>query len=108
VIWLLLIGNDKDKLTYFMYKKFACDYSSLFDAVFNGARMEIIDLQGVSWPESFGIIQAWMYTQKLESPFPGLPFDATDLCDIWILADCLVMPELQNEVMKTLIEQTCR
>lgn len=99
------IGSGKDKLTCSIYKEFACCYSPLFGAAFIATGTKTIDLEEVTWPESFGIVQAWMYTQELESPFPGRSFDATDLCDIWILADRLLMPKLQNKALKTVIER---
>lgn len=52
------------------------------------------------YPDTFGYIISWLYTQNFEAfeyewhvGFSMVPYI------IWVVADMLIMPELQNEIM---------
>lgn len=49
--------------------------------------------------EAFGLLSQWFYTQKLEGEFGGREKAVPTLCRLWILAEKLLIPRLQNLVI---------
>ncbi|KAH7418311.1 hypothetical protein BKA64DRAFT_738788 [Cadophora sp. MPI-SDFR-AT-0126] len=82
-------------------------YSSMLDAAFNGPFAEgksgVMTIDDIGFPSIFGSIQSWMYTQKLTSPYDDPPCTFEVYCTIWILADRLLMPKLQNDVAAAML-----
>lgn len=93
---------------YRVYKEFACYYSSMLDAAFNGPFAEgksgVLTIDDFEYPAVFGTIQSWMYTQKLENPFSITACTMEVYSIIWILADRLLMPKLQNAVAAAMVD----
>lgn len=89
---------------YTIYKEFACYHSPVLDKAFNGPFIEgqtkNITLDGFEYPSAFGLVQAWMLSPQTALQF--LKEDLSFLYIIWILADRLLMPKLQNAVINEL------
>ncbi|KAK0124406.1 hypothetical protein ONS95_009367 [Cadophora gregata] len=101
----LTIGQGSNMRTYTLFQEFASYHSPMLAAGFNGPfresqtrHMVIDDFQ---WPEIFGNVQHWMYTRTLCGPNDAKLL-TSGLCLVWILADRLIMPKLQNDVMDEL------
>lgn len=60
--------------------------------------MELEDV----YPVTFGILVNWIYKQTLEEQI-GWVDDQATLLDLWLLADRLLIPQLQNQAL-TLLE----
>jgi hypothetical protein len=89
---------------FIIHKNKICSHSSFFSAAFNsnfieGMNQEMtldVDLK------AFGIIANWMYTQDIVASSGELP-DFCTLARVWILADRFLIPKLQNQAMKDLL-----
>ena len=97
--------------SFLIHKEFLCHYSPYFDAAFNGNFQEganlTLDLEDTS-PNTFDIFLDWLYTQKVPSDLEkgeNGPDVLRQLVDLWLLADRLLIPKLQNEALVAL-EQT--
>jgi hypothetical protein len=95
------VSKDKDAKTFLVHKEFICYYSLFFDAAFNGQFQEgatlKLDLPGVL-PAVFDIFVNWLYTQTIAAdtqPESHMSW----LIELWILADRLLAPKLQNQVL---------
>lgn len=102
----VILGHDKPQ-TFHIYKEFACYYSPVFRATFNGSFLEG-QSQSMTIDEdqanlAFGAIQHWMYTGKLHQVEPA-HFTLSSYCCVWILADRLLMVALQNHVTRKILE----
>ncbi|KAH7333112.1 hypothetical protein BKA65DRAFT_40143 [Rhexocercosporidium sp. MPI-PUGE-AT-0058] len=102
------IDNDETHHQSFpIHKNHICHYSAFFDAAFNGnfaeAESQEVQLYEVM-PETFGIFVNWLYTQEIMSEDGEAP-DIRSLVHLWLLADRILVPSLQNQAID-LIEQT--
>lgn len=106
----LLIGKDNKK--FVVHKTFACYYSPVFDAAFNGAfdnsKTQTYDLGEVE-ENTVALLVAWIYSQKIVTPeaavnetFKAFQFN---LVRLWVLADQLMIPQLQD-VSIALLEES--
>lgn len=91
-----------EKRSYVMHTNIICYYSPFFDAAFNSGFKEgetqELELEDTC-PESFGIFVNWLYKQRIEWPL-GWVFDVrATLLNLWLLADRLVVPKLQNQAL---------
>jgi hypothetical protein len=89
---------------FVIHKEFACHYSPFLQAAFtsNSAEGESqsMELQDVE-EEVFALFVQWLYTQQIataEDDFPA----AELLIKLWLLAEKLRVPELQNQVVDTI------
>lgn len=89
-----------------VHKNFVCYHSPFFDAAFNGNFVEG-DTQQMkledTCPEAFGIFVNWLYTQDIENNKGELP-SCENLMNLWLLADLVLVPRLQNETIDKLDE----
>ena len=102
--------KDEDEThhqTFPIHKGHICHYSPFFDAAFNGtfaeAETQMVELYEVK-PETFGIFVNWIYTQDIFSEGGEIP-NVQGLVHLWLLADRLLVPSLQNKALD-LIEST--
>ena len=96
------------KKEYVVYREFACYYSPMLDAAFNGLFIEgksnTMTIDDFPFPEAFGFLQCWMCTTKIEHPLNN-PLTITSYCIAWILADRLLIPRMQNQVVAKICTQ---
>lgn len=87
-----------------VHQDFLCYYSPYFEAVFKGKFAEsksgALDLEDVS-PKVFEIFVNWLYTQTVFLPGSKLP-QIQDLMNLWIFADRLLIPRLQNHTLEAI------
>jgi len=104
--------TGKTDRKFIMYKSVACYYSPVLDKAFNGTFQEgqtqTMTIDDFQFPDTFGAVQSWMYTQKTDGWKEewANEYNAR-LYYVWVLADRLIMPSLQNEVMVLLWSATC-
>lgn len=104
----LFAGQNKEAKSFLIHKDFACHYSPVLKAALNS---NFIEGQTQSYRmeednhEAVHLLIHWFYTQVLDTQQPkerltGKPKDNEDLAliQLWILADKLLIPELQNLV----------
>ncbi|KAN0104363.1 hypothetical protein V8E51_010108 [Hyaloscypha variabilis] len=89
IVEVQVIPPSGDTKTFRAHKNFICYYSPFFDAA---------DIH-----EAFGIFVNWLYTQGIENSKKGLPC-CEALIDLWLLADLVLVPRLQNDAMEKLEE----
>ncbi|KAH8590815.1 hypothetical protein B0O99DRAFT_744892 [Bisporella sp. PMI_857] len=98
-----MIGNKK---CFVLHKSFVTHYSPMLNASFNGPFSEgltqLIEYSTMSI-NAFGIFTDWLYSQKIASVDGSLP-SVTDLIHLWILADNLIIPTLQNQTIQAISE----
>ncbi|CZT42867.1 uncharacterized protein RSE6_02819 [Rhynchosporium secalis] len=106
-----IIGADKVPIQ--VHKKMACRYSHIletaFDSSFIEGRTQKYELESVTL-SAFALLAEWIYTQKIERP-PSMKCrkttgdksshsiacsTSTDYVALWILAEVLLKPRLQN------------
>ncbi|KAL9092062.1 MAG: hypothetical protein Q9159_001061 [Coniocarpon cinnabarinum] len=112
--WAVTIGVVKNQAakTYYAHKKLLCHYSGYFDRFFNDENDKLytsahrrVHLNDVS-PILFGHVFDWLYTGVVNVP-DGSTNESkethqTNLVNLWLLADHLDMPALQNAVLDEL------
>lgn len=95
--------NATKEQSFIVHKEFICYYSPFFDAAFNGSFIEgasqALDLEDVE-PAIFALLVGWIYSQTVPPQDAYIPRSA--LCALWVLADRLLIPKLQNEVIVAL------
>lgn len=93
--------GTKEK-SFTVYKEFICYYSPFFDAAFNGSFREG-ETQTMLWedvePTEFALFVRWLYTQNVLDVAGHSQPSLWELTNLWILADRLLIPKLQNEVI---------
>jgi hypothetical protein len=90
------------KTTPFMiHKSFLIYHSKFFAAAFQGkyqeAQTSTMDLNDVS-SATFDIFVSWVYSQQITTALGDIP-SFTDLISLWIFADMIQVPRLQNQVL---------
>lgn len=107
-----LIAKDNDIETKFVvHKDFACHYCPIFRAAFNS---DFLEGQTQTYTLSdttattMRFLVEWIYTQSLTiTQFENKKSDRTEtmtLVQLWVLADKLLIPKLQNFVMRKLVQ----
>jgi len=89
-----------------IHKNFICYYSPFFDAAFNGKSIEG-KIQGPELDDTphevFGIFVNWLYMQKIEIKSDcEWAIRCILLMNVWLLADRVMVPRLQNEALALL------
>ena len=112
------IGDGEEAKTFIVHKEFACHYSPVFNAAFNSSFTEgqtlTYRLEDTT-EGAFRLLVQWLYTQKLdllqlndESSDDETYSDSTwdennrGLVELWILADRLCIPQLQNFALESI------
>jgi hypothetical protein len=119
-----LIGKESDPpKTFLVHKEFACHASPVFDAAFNSnfieGQTQTYKLDDTT-PRAFRLLTQWIYLQKLTmSQLKGgvenwnpeesskderraIAHEFMTLVELWVLADKLRIPRLQNLVIDTI------
>jgi hypothetical protein len=82
-----------------VHKKFACNYSPVLKAAFTGNFMEG-QTQTYTMEDTtegaFTLLAQWFYTQKLDGDLGGANVAGDNLARLWVLAERLLIPRLQN------------
>ena len=94
----VVVGNGTGSQKFSVQQDFLCYYSPYFRAAFEGAfhegqTKELMIKEHL--PVVFGTFLNWIFTQKLEDLEGELP-GAETLIRLWVLADMLLVPALQN------------
>ncbi|TVY83280.1 hypothetical protein LSUE1_G007644 [Lachnellula suecica] len=108
----ILAGKNAKK--FLVHKEFACHYSPVFKAAFNSEFIEgktgMYKLDDVD-PEAVKLLVRWMYTKKLTITVDDIETEKTEeeietfelfeelAVKLWILAERLLMPALQNQTI---------
>ncbi|TAQ88742.1 hypothetical protein B7494_g2906 [Chlorociboria aeruginascens] len=94
----ILFEEDGDEHKFPVHKEFACFYSPVFDAAFSSASIEgqtqTYRLEDTSVGAICLLIE-WLYSREIATPNDGDVSDI-DLVYLWVLADKLFLPGLQN------------
>ncbi|TVY32908.1 hypothetical protein LOCC1_G007719 [Lachnellula occidentalis] len=102
---------DVKPKTFIVHKEIACYHSPVLNAAFNSdfieGQTQTYTLDDIS-EGAFKLLVQWLYSQKLVLPRPPMANELcilyTDLVMLWVLADKLDIPSLQNLVLEK-IEQ---
>ncbi|KAE8444329.1 hypothetical protein EG329_000639 [Mollisiaceae sp. DMI_Dod_QoI] len=96
--------NDDDYVTFTIHLNYICHYSPYFYAAFHG-RFQEGEKQEMKMEDTdplvFGIFVNWLYTQTIYTEAGELPKCST-LVNLWILADHVLVPRLQNHALVSL------
>jgi len=113
----VIIGPDKT--TFLVHKDFLCYYSPYFagalrEGAFKESETQTVELDHAD-VEAFGLLVTWLYTQKIPITISPLPKGGKDddddkpswnaLVHLWILADYLQIPMLQNSAMDEVLRK---
>ncbi|KAF4627803.1 hypothetical protein G7Y89_g10347 [Cudoniella acicularis] len=92
-----------------IHKNFICYYSLYFEAALNNnfveGQTQEVQLDDVDH-EVFNLFVTWIYGQKIRSS-ESEKLDINIILNLWLLADRLLVPKLQNEAMNYLFSQNC-
>jgi hypothetical protein len=111
------IGNGKILKTYLIHRNFATYDCPVFERAFNGkfieADTQVYIISDFDFPDTFADVMHWMYTGDIfsvQGRIDGIAYDpsAVDfekLCRLWVLADRLLIPELQDRAIDQLLRQ---
>lgn len=93
---------------YTVHKDFVTHASPFFDRAFNGGMIEaqtgVMNFQE-SNITAFGLLINYIYTGEVEGA-DDEPIPIDELINLWILADRVLMPKLQNASLKAIEVQT--
>jgi hypothetical protein len=99
-----IVGANKKK--FLVHKDFACGYSPVLKTAFNSefveGKTQTYTMEDVS-EEVFAILTRWLYTQNLDVKGLGATSEIAsavvviNLVKLWVLAERLMLPRLQNE-----------
>lgn len=99
----IVAGEGDNPAKFVVHKDFVCHYSPVFRAAFNSAFIEgqtqTYHLKD-SREKVVGLLVEWVYTKDISTSNDGDGYG--DLVELWILADKLCIPDLQNCVINTL------
>ncbi|KAG4412672.1 hypothetical protein IFR04_014175 [Cadophora malorum] len=102
----ILVGPSKTKFT--VHKKLACEASPVLNAAFNSSFVEGQTQEYALTDTTEGAVSLfteWMYTGNIvlvlpqDANDPKVPTTQGDLLGLWILADKLLVPRLQNRAL---------
>ncbi|KAL2072742.1 hypothetical protein VTL71DRAFT_12085 [Oculimacula yallundae] len=108
-----LVGPDKVAIQ--IHKKILCHHSPILDTAFNSTffegKTQTYELESVT-EDTFALFTEWIYSQKLERTSPScdkttmntqeradIAAESASLVALWILADMLLIPRLQNQTI---------
>jgi hypothetical protein len=109
----LYAGNEGNAKPFKVHRDFACHYSPVLKAAFNS---DFIEGQSQEYrldvdEEVVRLLVEWFYTQTLNTRQPDEKLDDAAsmeedlfLAKLWVLADKLLLPQLQNQVLDRLQE----
>ncbi|TVY41600.1 hypothetical protein LOCC1_G007764 [Lachnellula occidentalis] len=108
----ILAGSGEKEEKFIVHKQFACHYSPVFKAAFESGFIEgqtqTYKLEDVE-PKVVQLLVQWFYTQKLDIEV-NMAQNAQEAfllaVSLWALADKLLLPGLQNEVVDW-IDRVC-
>jgi hypothetical protein len=95
--------------TWTLHKSFVCHNSPYFEAAFNSALVEgqtqtlVYDK---TTPEAFGLFAKWIYSKTIKDDDGKSP-PPTEMVQLWVLADKILVPGLQNAAIRGLHERGC-
>ncbi|CZR58478.1 uncharacterized protein PAC_08370 [Phialocephala subalpina] len=100
-------NEDDEYETFPVHSNYICHYSPFFKAAFQGgfeeADKQEMNLEDTN-PLAFGIFVTWLYTQQIcRDSEDVMKNDITwysILIDLWILADTVLVPRLQNKILE--------
>ncbi|TVY71184.1 hypothetical protein LSUE1_G008211 [Lachnellula suecica] len=119
-----VIGTEPHQETFQVHKEHACHYSPVLNKAFTSEFIEgstKIYKMEEEYPEAFRHFVQWMYKQKINNLMSNNKVSSgkteeettrlvdeqnqqtTDLINLWLLADILNIPQLQNTAMECLI-----
>lgn len=115
---LFKVKTRSNTVEFLVHKEIACYHSIVFDASFNGGFKEAETLEyelDDTTPGAFQLLVQWLYFQKLElrQLHPGhravklTHADQSEnmaLAELWILAERLILPRLQNLVITNMYQ----
>ena len=114
------IGEGDNPTKFLVHKEFACHYSPVLKRAFNS---EFVEGQTQTYrledttEQAFRLLVQWLYSQKFELPLGeykdngqiidpevmrALMAEENSLAELWVLADKLCIPALQNLVIDTI------
>ncbi|CZT42851.1 uncharacterized protein RSE6_02803 [Rhynchosporium secalis] len=106
----LIAGEGEMMKKFVMHKDFACHYSPVFKAAFNSSFLEG-QTQVYKLPKTservVNLLVHWLYTQEVivdSETKSTASSEMPNYCELWILADRLLIPRLQNAVVAEIIE----
>ncbi|KAE9374841.1 hypothetical protein N431DRAFT_335667, partial [Stipitochalara longipes BDJ] len=111
-----IVGPNSKEEKFVVHKEHICHSSPVLKAAFNSSFVEgqthnyrLDDIL----PGTFRLFVQWLYEGKFKMVYYDPPITEavqkkTDdrfrgLCQLWILAERLIIPRLQNQVMKVLV-----
>ncbi|KAL2072756.1 hypothetical protein VTL71DRAFT_12099 [Oculimacula yallundae] len=107
----LIAGDGETAKEFGVHKDFACHYSPVLKAAFHSSfvegRTQVYKLPEYD-EDIVKLLVHWLYTQELIADSLEEPELASSellsFCKLWILADSLLVPSLQNAAMDMLIQ----
>ena len=92
------IGKKGEEKKFLVHKSFVCHYSPVLRAAFNSTMIEgqtqTYRFEDTT-EEVFSFLVEWLYAQKIVLP-PSNEYSSISLVKLWVLAEKLLMPGLQN------------
>lgn len=120
----VMIGLPNNLKKFVLHKSFACFHSPVLHQAFSGPSLEsqtqIYTIDDFDFPDAFGAIMDWMYTERSSGFLDAMEMAEVEaeggarllpnyLYIIWVLADRLLMPKLQNRIMDVVYDhEFCR
>jgi len=107
IVTVNIIDSKQLRHPFRIHQNYICHYSPYFKAAFTGnfteAETQELQLEDVEG-EIFGVFVNWLYTQTIEDEEAKVP-SAHHLIQLWVLADRLLVPTLQNQALLVLDKQ---
>lgn len=109
----ILVGKAAEEQRFVVHKALACHYSPVFNSAFNGdvqeGQAQTYHLEDTS-KGAIQLLVQWIYMQKLDlNHFPQetkLGQKVHCVAEVWVLADKLLIPRLQNAAALEIATQT--
>ncbi len=109
----IIIRNKEERRRFYIHKSVACSYSSLYKKAFNSQRYiegqtQTYTIEDFKYPGAFGAVQSWFYSQNIDGWEGSAAAQAQRseyLYIVWVLANRLLLPKLQNQVMQAIHKQ---
>ncbi|CAG8976468.1 hypothetical protein HYALB_00008058 [Hymenoscyphus albidus] len=103
-IVVVKVSLDDSSKEFLVHQSFLCFYSHYFTAALEGpfqeGQSQTVHLEEMC-PTAFSIFVNWLYCQRIERSNKE-PLLRENLLELWLLADRLNIPRLQNEAMSIL------
>jgi len=103
----ILVKDPSSTEAFNVHREFACHYSPVFMSAFNSAfkegQTQTYQLEDTS-VEAVQLLVQWLYQQKLDLAWVPDKITWQERCltlvELWVLADKLLIPRLQNEALR--------